>query len=233
MMLKERMDAIVQRVARRTDVHPNHFFGRSRRAHYAQARQLAMVLCYTFTDASIADVARFFQRTRATVYYATGEVGRRRQLDPHGHIAQTWQAIKEELHRMASTEPISGDTLEQLRQLHRRRHMDMSKQVSANRMHPGDVSYQSRCLSALLRLAEHDVRGALVDLEDPLMNEFSAPELGRFVDQEVSRMRTEGWPAPEVEALAACRTLLHALPRTDDDEPTRQPQEPEDGQHVE
>ncbi len=87
------MAAIAAAVARHFSLSQADLMGRSRLRTYAHARQLAMTLCLDLAEASIPEVAAYFGRDRATVYYAAQITRGRVVNDAASPLALAWRAV--------------------------------------------------------------------------------------------------------------------------------------------
>lgn len=203
MTLDDRMAAMVHAVARRLGIHPKHLTGPSRLRPYAHARHLGMGLCHTFTDASITDVARFFRRDRASVYSAI-RANSQRLTHNESPLANAWNAIKQEISTVPTTD--SETMLHALRTLYSRRHTEMSKLVGTGQLQAEDVSLESRMLTALLRLAEHDALGVPAEL--PAAYQFTPAELHACLDAQLGRLREANATLGVLDAIESVRRLI-------------------------
>jgi chromosomal replication initiator protein len=79
---KRSIDEIMQIAARASGVSIDALRGPSRRRHIVRPRQLAMFLCRRFTDASLAEIGRAFQRDHSSVIYSLEKVEQRSLEQP-------------------------------------------------------------------------------------------------------------------------------------------------------
>ena len=69
--------------------------GRSRQKRLVRARQMALHFCRIYTDKTMAELGRLFQRSHATVVHALQTLDRDRQTQPR--VAQELQLLEEKL----------------------------------------------------------------------------------------------------------------------------------------
>lgn len=189
MRLAARMAALVAVVSQQMCIHQAHIMGRSRQRRHAQARQLAMALCYDLTGASITDIARYFDRDRATVHHAL--VATRQRLAPPGSGERAqWHSAHREYQRMLQRHDDPQSILNQVRQLYRRRHTELSQLARRGEMQPEEVSRESRLLSVVLRRIECEVSD--IPYELPQWSEVTPEALSTYLDALEDRLEAGG-----------------------------------------
>jgi hypothetical protein len=95
-------EAIQEAVARVLGVPRAEILSARRTPHVARARQLAMYLCRDLTSASLADIARAFDRDHSTVMYAIRAVDGR--IEPGSDTANAIHDVKSAL-RIGAASP--------------------------------------------------------------------------------------------------------------------------------
>lgn len=96
------MQRVIHEVARFAGMQPSDIIGPSRRSNFVRARQMAMLICKDYTDASYPAIGRTFRRDHSTVYYGVEAASRKavgRDWDDMEAIAKRCGLTKQEAER--------------------------------------------------------------------------------------------------------------------------------------
>jgi hypothetical protein len=209
------MARIARAVARRLGMTCKTMLGASRHRPVARARQLAMMLCYDLTDASITDIARYFQRDRATVLHGIQSTRLRLASDePQYRALRKARIALDEEFCMHDDIPLERlqIALATFRGVYRHRHTRMAKLLQAGHMTQPEVALESRRLTAVLRHAEAWVAGEGAPALPETLR-FSPADLHDCLDRLADACQREGGISlPGAEHVAAdLRTLAERL----------------------
>lgn len=203
-MIAERMGAMVDSVAQHFGVSDYALLGPSRSQVHVRLRHLAMALCYEVAQLPVDEIARHFQRQRATVYYALQNHHHRLRQRGNEDLRRAWARLKQEYIRMNAPESAQL-ALSALRLLHAQRHVDMARLLDMGHLQHAQVDLESRLLTALLRRLTAVVQG--VEDEPSTLYDFTDLSLGGCLAQQIARLRAEGQEAHADHLVSAMQLL--------------------------